>query len=45
LVKIKPKERSDVLREELIAKYHSPENIEQWSIYLHKSFDETIEVM
>lgn len=41
----KCKERSDVLREELVAKYHSPENIEKWSLYLNKPFDETIEVM
>jgi hypothetical protein len=41
----KSKERSDLLREELVSKYHSPGNIEKWSVYLHKSFDETIEVM
>jgi hypothetical protein len=39
------KERSDVLREELISKYHSPENIEKWSVMLNKPFDEVIEIM
>ena len=41
----KCKERSDLLREGLIQKYHSPENIEQWSVYLNKPFDEVIEIM
>jgi ankyrin repeat protein len=41
----KSKERSDLLREELTAKFHSPENIEKWSVYLNKPFDEVIEVM
>lgn len=41
----KSKKRSDLLREELVAKYHSPENIEKWSVYLNKTFDEVIEVM
>ncbi len=41
----KSKERSDVLRESLISKYYSPENIEKWSVYLNKPFDEVIEVM
>jgi ankyrin repeat protein len=41
----KSKERSKILREELTAKYHSPENIEQWSVYYNKPFDEVIEIM
>ena len=41
----KSKERSDLLKEELIAKYHSPENIEKWSVYYNKPFDEVLEVM
>ena len=41
----KCKERSDLLREGLIQKYHSPENIEQWSVYYNKPFDEVIEIM
>ena len=45
LLKLKSKEQSDLLREELIAKYHSPENIEQWSVYYNKPFDEVIEIM
>ena len=42
---LKSKKRSDLLREELIAKYHSPENIEKWSIYFNKPFDEVLEVI
>ena len=41
----KSKERSDILREGLIQKYMSPENIEQWSMYYNKPFDEVIEIM
>lgn len=45
---VKAKERSDLLREELIAKYLSPQNIEKWALcleYNSKSFDEIIEIM
>jgi hypothetical protein len=45
MIKMKTKERSDLLREELVSKYHSPENIEKWSLMLNKPFDETIDVM
>jgi hypothetical protein len=33
------------LKEELVAKYYSPENIEKWSVTYNKPFDEVIEVM
>lgn len=39
------KERSSILKEELVAKYMNPENIEQWSVYLNKPWDEVIEIM
>lgn len=45
MIMIKAKQRSDLLREELIAKYHSPENIEKYSVYLNKPFDEVMEIM
>jgi ankyrin repeat protein len=41
----KAKERSDVLREELIAKYYAPENIEKWGVAYDKPFDEIQEIM
>ena len=41
----KSKERSVLLKEELIAKYYSPENIEKWSVTYNKPFDDVIEVM
>jgi ankyrin repeat protein len=41
----KSKERSDLLREELIKKYYSPENIDKWSVYYNKPFDEVQEIM
>jgi ankyrin repeat protein len=41
----KAKEHSELLKEELVAKYYSPENIEKWSLYYNKPFDEVIEVM
>jgi ankyrin repeat protein len=39
------KERSNILREELIAKYYSPENIEKWGVAYGKDFDEIQEIM
>lgn len=45
IIKIKSKERSLLLIEDLLAKYHSPENIEQWSVMLNKPFDEVMEIM
>jgi Leucine-rich repeat (LRR) protein len=39
------KARCDILKEELVAKYYSPENIEKWSVTYNKPFDEVIEVM
>jgi hypothetical protein len=39
------KSRCDLLREELIAKYWRPENIEKWSITYNKDFDEVIDIM
>ena len=41
----KSKDRSNFLREELIAKYMSPENIEKWGLAYNKPFDEIIEIM
>jgi hypothetical protein len=44
-MKSKAKERSDVLREELIVKYYAPENIEKWSVCYGRDFDEVQEIM
>jgi ankyrin repeat protein len=41
----KAKERSEVLKEELIKKYYSPENIEKWSLAYNKDFDEVQDLM
>jgi ankyrin repeat protein len=41
----KAKETSNLLREELIAKYYCPENIEKWSITYNKPFDEIQDIM
>lgn len=44
-ITFKSKERSYSLREELIAKYYSPENIEKWSDVYGKDFDEVQDLM
>jgi hypothetical protein len=44
-MKFKSKERSDLLREDLVMKYYSPENIEKWGLKFNKPFDEVQEIM
>jgi hypothetical protein len=39
------KVRCDLLKEDLIKKYYSPENIEKWSITYNKDFDEIQDIM
>jgi hypothetical protein len=39
------KVRCDILREELVANYWRPENIEKWSITYNKDFDEVVDIM
>ena len=41
----KAKDRSNLLREELVSKYWSPENIKKWSLAFNKDFDEVFEIM
>ena len=41
----KAKEHSDLLKEDLIKKYYSPENIEKWSVTYNKDFDEVQDLM